>query len=119
LHIPTILACQSRRRVELGLLGLLRRFGLRQTFFVPGWCVERYPRAVEAILADGHELGHHGYMHEKLNQLSRDEERAVLHRAMETIVNVSGQRPRGFRAPSYWWSCPRTSRSMTGRSTSA
>src|SRR5262249_14356430 len=67
------------------LLGLLRRYGLRQTFFVPGWCVERYPRAVEAILADGHELGHHGYMHEKLNQLSRDEERAVLQRAMETL----------------------------------
>jgi peptidoglycan-N-acetylglucosamine deacetylase len=86
------------------LLALLRRYGLRQTFFVPGWCVERYPRAVEAILADGHELGHHGYMHEKLNQLSRDDERAVLQRAVETIVKASGRRPRGFRAPSYSFS---------------
>src|SRR5215468_1713006 len=25
------------------LLELLRRFGLRQTFFVPGWCIEHYP----------------------------------------------------------------------------
>src|SRR5262249_9463521 len=86
------------------LLDLLRRYGLRQTFFVPGWCVERYPRAVEAILTDGHELGHHGYMHEKLNQLSREDERAVLQRAMEALVKASGQRPRGFRAPSYSFS---------------
>jgi len=86
------------------LLELLRRYGLRQTFFVPGWCIERYPKAVEAILADGHELGHHGYMHEKLNQLGRDDEQAVLRRALESIVKASGRRPRGFRAPSYSFS---------------
>ena len=34
-----------------------RRFGLRQTFFVPAWCIEHYPRAVEAMVADGHEVG--------------------------------------------------------------
>ena len=86
------------------LLELLWRCGLRQTFFVPGWCIERYPKAVEAILADGHELGHHGYMHEKLNQLGRDDEQAVLRRALESIVKASGRRPRGFRAPSYSFS---------------
>jgi peptidoglycan-N-acetylglucosamine deacetylase len=86
------------------LLELLRRFGLRQTFFVPGWCIEHYPRAVEAILADGHELGHHGYMHEKLNQLSREDEQAALQKGLEAIVKASGRRPRGFRAPSYSFS---------------
>ena len=49
------------------LLDLLARYGLRQTFFVPGWCIETYPKTIDAILAAGHELGHHGYMHEKLN----------------------------------------------------
>jgi peptidoglycan/xylan/chitin deacetylase (PgdA/CDA1 family) len=86
------------------LLDLLARYGLRQTFFVPGWCIEHYPRTIEGILAGGHELAHHGYMHEKLNQLSRDEERSALQRGIEAIVVASGQRPRGFRAPSYSFS---------------
>jgi peptidoglycan-N-acetylglucosamine deacetylase len=86
------------------LLELLTRYGLRQTFFVPGWCIERYPQTVEAILAAGHELGHHGYMHEKLNQIGRAEEQETLERGIEAIVKASGRRPRGFRAPSYSFS---------------
>src|SRR3546814_9684316 len=26
-----------------------RRLGLRQSFFIPGWCLETYPQAVETI----------------------------------------------------------------------
>jgi len=80
------------------------RFGLRQTFFVPGWCIEQYPRAVGLIIAHGHEVAHHGYMHEKPNQLSRNEERDCLRRAIESIVKATGQRPSGYRAPSYAFS---------------
>jgi len=86
------------------LLDLLERYRLRQTFFVPGWCVETYPKTIEAILKAGHELAHHGYMHEKLNQLSEDDERASLQRGIDAIVKASGRRPRGFRAPSYSFS---------------
>ena len=42
-------------------------FGIKQTFFVPGWCVERYPEAMECIVSNGHEVGHHGYLHESPN----------------------------------------------------
>jgi peptidoglycan/xylan/chitin deacetylase (PgdA/CDA1 family) len=76
------------------------RLGLRQTFFVPGWCVEQYPRAIELIRDHGHEIAHHGYMHEKINQLTREEERAVFLRALDSIVKATGQPPRGYRAPS-------------------
>ncbi len=86
------------------LLDLLARYGLRQTFFVPGWCIETYPKTIDAILHAGHELAHHGYMHEKLNQLSQDDERAALQRGIDAIVKASGRRPRGFRAPSYSFS---------------
>ena len=82
----------------------LAELGLRQTFFVPGWCIEQYPQAVELILAHGHEVGHHGYIHERPNQLSRTEERDYLRRAIESIVKATGQRPRGYRAPSYAFS---------------
>lgn len=46
------------------ILETYRRLGLRQTFFMPAWCIETYPEAVEAILEVGHEIGHHSYLHE-------------------------------------------------------
>ena len=46
------------------ILETYRRLGIQQSFFLPGWCVETYPKAVEAILEGGHEIGHHGYLHE-------------------------------------------------------
>ena len=49
--------------------GCIEQFGMRQTFFLPAWCMERYPASVEAILKDGHEIGHHGYLHERPNEL--------------------------------------------------
>ena len=76
------------------------RHGIRQTFFIPGWCMEQYPRAVSLIRDHGHEIAHHGYMHEKINQLTREEERSVFFRALDSIERVTGERPRGYRAPS-------------------
>jgi peptidoglycan/xylan/chitin deacetylase (PgdA/CDA1 family) len=39
-------------------------------------------------------------MHEKINPLTREQERAAFLRALDSIVKVTGQRPRGYRAPS-------------------
>lgn len=83
------------------ILATYRRFGLRQTFFVPAWCIEQYPKAVEAMVADGHEVAHHGYLHENPNTLSREEEHHWLRRGIEIIEKHTGQRPRGWRAPLY------------------
>jgi peptidoglycan/xylan/chitin deacetylase (PgdA/CDA1 family) len=47
------------------ILDLLDRYGLRTGFFIPGWIVERYPALCEEVLRRGHEVGHHGYLHEK------------------------------------------------------
>jgi peptidoglycan/xylan/chitin deacetylase (PgdA/CDA1 family) len=82
------------------IVDAFKRLDLRQTFFIPGWCMEQYPRAIALIVEHGHEIAHHGYMHEKINQLTRAEERTVFFRALDSIVKVTGQRPRGFRAPS-------------------
>jgi len=46
------------------ILDTYKRFGLKQSFFVPGWCLENYPDVIDLILKDGHEIGHHGYIHE-------------------------------------------------------
>jgi peptidoglycan/xylan/chitin deacetylase (PgdA/CDA1 family) len=56
------------------ILETYRRFDIRQTFFVPAWCIEQYPAAVEAMVEGGHEVGHHDYIHENPNTASRDEQ---------------------------------------------
>ena len=78
-----------------------RRLEIRQTFFVPAWCIEQYPQAVEAMVAGGHEVGHHGYIHENPNRAGREEEAYWLRRSIEVIERHTGQRPRGWRAPLY------------------
>jgi len=78
-----------------------RRYGLKQTFFIPAWCIERYPKTVEAIVADGHEVGFHGYIHEAPNSLSRDEEHYWMQRSVAVIEKHTGRRPRGSRSPLY------------------
>lgn len=51
-----------------------RELGIRQTFFIPAWCVEEYTLAMDIILRDGHEIAHHGYLHENPRLQSRDQE---------------------------------------------
>ena len=83
------------------ILETYRRYDIRQTFFVPAWCIERYPQAVEAMVAGGHEVAHHGYIHENPQQQDRQGEAYWLHRGIEVIERVTGQKPRGWRAPLY------------------
>jgi peptidoglycan/xylan/chitin deacetylase (PgdA/CDA1 family) len=86
------------------IVDAFRRFNLRQTFFIPGWCVENYPRAIELIQQNGHEIAHHGYLHERPNWLSKDQEHDCVRRASNSILKHTGIRPKGFRAPSYAFS---------------
>lgn len=82
------------------ILDTYRRLELKQSFFIPAWCMERYPRAVEAILAGGHEIGHHGYIHED-PIVTKDGHRAWFERALDVHQRITGRKPRGYRAPVY------------------
>ncbi len=86
------------------LLALLRREQIPATFFIPGWVVEHYPDAVQAILADGHELAHHGYHHIPPARQTAEEEEQGLVAGIEAIRRASGQPPVGYRSPSWEFS---------------
>lgn len=83
------------------LIKIWKNFNLRQTVFIPGWAIEAYPHAVEALVEAGHEIGHHGWLHERPNTLSRDAEERVLDRALVAFEKIVGRRPTGYRAPAY------------------
>lgn len=83
------------------ILDTYRRLGLRQTFFMPAWCMETYPETVEAILAAGCEIGHHSYLHENPATHSDAEQGYWFDRALEVHKAMTGSAPRGYRAPVY------------------
>jgi peptidoglycan/xylan/chitin deacetylase (PgdA/CDA1 family) len=84
------------------ILRMLERTGVRATFFVPGLTADLHPAMVEAVLAAGHELGHHGYSHVPYHRMSADDQRRDIERAFASLARASGGiRPEGFRAP--WW----------------
>ena len=83
------------------IVNAYKALGIKQTFFIPAWCIERYPNAVEAILEGGNEIAHHGYLHEHPRELARNEEAYWLERSIDVIERHTGQKPRGWRAPLY------------------
>jgi peptidoglycan-N-acetylglucosamine deacetylase len=90
------------------LLALLERHRVTATFFVPGFTAERYPDVVRSVVDAGHEVAHHGYLHEQPTALSLAEEVTALDRGLEVLERVAGVRPVGYRAP-MWdlsWNTP-------------
>jgi peptidoglycan-N-acetylglucosamine deacetylase len=83
------------------LLNILRRQGVKATFFVPGFTAESYPDTVRAIVDEGHEIGHHGYLHEPMQGIDAATEARYIDRGLEALESVAGVRPVGYRAP--WW----------------
>jgi peptidoglycan/xylan/chitin deacetylase (PgdA/CDA1 family) len=82
------------------ILRLLAEYDVAATFFVPGLTADRYPDAVERILAGGHEVGHHSYAHFSPVDQNEQAERADFERALAAL-DRRGVRPEGFRCPSW------------------
>lgn len=81
------------------LLALLERHGVRSTFFVHGYTAHRYPGVVRDIVAAGHEVAHHGYLHEQPSAMNAAQEVEALDRGLAALEEVAGVRPVGYRAP--------------------
>ncbi|MFC7642960.1 polysaccharide deacetylase family protein [Streptosporangium lutulentum] len=81
------------------LLRILAEHRVRATFFVPGYTAHRHPGAVRAIADGGHEIAHHGYLHESLAEVDEAAEAEILDRGLAALAEVAGVRPVGYRAP--------------------
>ncbi len=83
------------------ILELLDLYEIQASFFVPGRVIELHPDVVKDILRRGHDIGHHGYMHERPDSLDDQQEEKVLLKGIEVIKSVTGQQPRGYRSPAW------------------
>lgn len=92
----------TQRGVER-LLALFAELGVRSSWCIPGIVAEENPAPLRAILAGGHEIACAGYRHQDYDRLSLAEQKAALGRGCETLADLTGQRPRGFRLPAGQW----------------
>jgi polysaccharide deacetylase family protein (PEP-CTERM system associated) len=83
------------------VLSLFDEAGVKGTFFTLGWVAQRHPALIRRIVAAGHEIGSHGWDHDRVFTLSPDAFRADLRRAHAAICDAGGVAPRGYRAPSF------------------
>jgi peptidoglycan/xylan/chitin deacetylase (PgdA/CDA1 family) len=83
------------------ILDILERNDIKGTFYIPGHTVDTYPDLTKRIHDAGHEIGHHGYLHESPVFLEEKEERAVIDRGIESIERATGARPVGYRSPAW------------------
>jgi peptidoglycan/xylan/chitin deacetylase (PgdA/CDA1 family) len=83
------------------ILALLDKHDVIASFAVPGHTAYAFPRVVQRIAAAGHELVHHGWVHENPADFDEAGERAILDRGLEALQRVAGVRPLGYRSPAW------------------
>lgn len=92
------------------VLRLLEDENVPATFFFPAWSLKLAPEQGSQIQAPGiHEIGVHGWIHELNTVLDGDTEERLLRQATDAIEEITGERPVGYRAPS-WNHSPNTLR---------
>jgi peptidoglycan-N-acetylglucosamine deacetylase len=79
------------------MLRMLREWGLRSTWFVPGHTADAFPTTVAKIAEEGHEIAHHGYFHERPKTPA--DEALDFDRATAALKRVTGREPIGYRSP--------------------
>jgi peptidoglycan/xylan/chitin deacetylase (PgdA/CDA1 family) len=83
------------------VLELFARFGVSATFYVPGVIAQRHRDEISAIVAAGHELGHHGHTHRRPDTLAGREQHAELADGLAALGELAGAPVRGYRAPGW------------------
>jgi peptidoglycan/xylan/chitin deacetylase (PgdA/CDA1 family) len=83
------------------VLALLAEFGVPASFFMPAVSALLHPDEVTAYVAGGHEVGVHGWIHERNMTLEPAAELDLTARAIEVLEKLSGVRPVGIRTPSW------------------
>jgi polysaccharide deacetylase family protein (PEP-CTERM system associated) len=83
------------------LFALLDELGAKVTFFLLGMTVARYPEVMREISESGHEIGSHGYAHQRVYTQSEAEFREDVRHSIDAIGEATGKRPAGYRAPEF------------------
>jgi peptidoglycan/xylan/chitin deacetylase (PgdA/CDA1 family) len=84
------------------ILALLDKYRIPASFFVPAVTALLHPDEIKAIMSNGrHEVGLHGWIHERNSLLTEDDERTLMKKSFDTLKQMTGKAPVGIRTPSW------------------
>ena len=83
------------------ITALLDRHDIKASFFTPAVVALLHPDEPRSLAEAGHEIGIHGWIHERNSTLGYVDERDLQMRAADTLEQISGTRPVGIRTPSW------------------
>ncbi|MCF8069780.1 MAG: polysaccharide deacetylase [Desulfobacterales bacterium] len=83
------------------ILDILKKHNIFATFYIPGHTALAYPDIVKRINDEGHEIAHHGWVHENPANFDEANERNNLDRGLEALQKVACVTPNGYRSPSW------------------
>ena len=83
------------------ILDMLDSHDVKASFYIPGFVAETHPDLVKEIASRGHEVAHHGYLHEAPASMDAEEEEQVLEKGISILDGLVGEKPRGYRSPSW------------------
>lgn len=83
------------------ILDLLKKHAMPATFCIPGHTALAYPDLVKRIRDEGHEIAHHGWVHENPADFDEAGERSNIDKGLEALHRAAGVRPKGYRSPSW------------------
>ncbi len=80
------------------ILGLLKKYGVKATFFATARALEANPEAARKIIEEGHEICDHGYSWTELFKMTVEEEKNEIRKSIDLIEEITGRKPVGFYA---------------------
>lgn len=83
------------------LIRLCEEQRVRTTCFVLGCVAKSKPGVVRRLHRAGHEIASHGWGHEPVYSLGASGFATDLQRSCEVLENITGEKVRGYRAPSF------------------
>jgi peptidoglycan/xylan/chitin deacetylase (PgdA/CDA1 family) len=81
------------------ILDVLKKYGVKATFFIIGNRAEAHPDLVNRIIQEGHAVGNHSYTHPNLPKITVDEFHNQVLRTEQIIKGIAGYSPKLFRPP--------------------
>jgi peptidoglycan/xylan/chitin deacetylase (PgdA/CDA1 family) len=91
------------------ILKILATYDVPATFYVPAVSALLHPDEQRRVVAEGHEVGIHSWIHELNSALPYEPEKDLMQRAVDTLERITGVRPVGARTAS-WDFSPHTLR---------
>lgn len=83
------------------ILELLEEYNIKATFFIVGLVAEKYPDLVKRIKNGGHEIGSHGYSHNLIYELSKEQFAEEAKKSTDIIEGIIKDKIIGYRASTW------------------